>query len=238
MYLEAPGTSRSIDDDPTIRRECVAPGRSGAHYVWVGRIGATVLVAMSIGYAVFLDSVVTGLQTFWVVQALMGIPFWMGIFWRRATVAGAWASTLVAFFVALLTGNAFAAVFDVNAFAVANLPAWTVHDGSLRLPVQMLAYLSCGFLTMVVVSLLTRPVERARLDKLFRALQTPVDHVEPTPPAPFEVPEGSVPRPGRKIIDHPDFELRYPGFVGGAGFAFAWVWVLALIGGVYWLSTA
>jgi hypothetical protein len=72
---------------------------------------------------------------------------------------------------------------------------------------------------------------------MYRALHTPVDEREPTPTAPFEVPEGAEPRPTRKIIDHPDFELRYPSFIGGAGFAFAWVWVATLIGGVFWLST-
>ena len=219
-----------------IYRPFVAPGRSGAHYVWMGRIFAASLVVLSIGYAVFLDSVITGLETFWIVQALMGIPFWIGIFWRRATAAGAWASTLVAFFVALLTGNVFSAIFDVNAFAVAYLPEWTVFNGELRLPAQMLAYLSAGFITMVVVSLWTHPVESSRLDKLYRALHTPVDREEPTPPAPFEVPEGSTPVRTPKIIDHPDFELRYPGSVSKIGFAVAWVWVVALIVGVFWLS--
>jgi len=181
--------------------------------------------------------VITCLETFWVVQALMGIPFWIGIFWRRATPAGAWASTLTAFFVALLAGNAFSRLFDVNAFAVEYLPAFATFNGELRLPVQMLAYLSCGFVTMVVVSLWTKPVDSERLDKMYRALHTPVDKVEPTPAGPFEVPQGSQPTPTPKIIDHPDFELRYPGFVSKVGFAVAWVWVLALIGGVFWLST-
>ncbi len=220
-----------------IYRPFVAPGRSGAHYVWVGRLGAAVLVILSVGYAIFLDSVITGLETFWKVQAMMGIPFWIGIFWRRATVAGAWASTLVAFFVALVTGNAFAPFFDVNAFAADYLPASMVFDGAVRLPVQMLAYLTCGLATMIVVSLWTQPVERSRLDRLYRALHTPVDRKEPTPSAPFEVPEGSQPRPGRKIIDHPDFEIRYPSLVSGAGFAVAWVWVVALIAGVFWMAS-
>ena len=219
-----------------IYRPLVAPHRTGAHYLWVGRVFSLVLVASCVVYAIFLDSVITGLETFWKVQAMMGIPFWVGIFWRRATPAGAWASTLVAFFVALLAGNAFAPLFDVNAFGTAYLPSSMMFDGALRLPVQMLAYLSCGLFAMIAVSLCTRPVEVARLDRMYRALHTPVDEREPTPAAPFEVPEGSEPRPTRKIIDHPDFELRYPSFVGGAGFAFAWVWVAALIAGVFWLS--
>ena len=219
-----------------IYRPLVAPNRSGAHYVWVGRLVAGVVVIACVGYAMFLESVVTGLETFWKVQAMMGIPFWIGIFWRRATPAAAWASTLAAFFVALVAGNVFAGIFDANAFAAEYLPAYTVFNGELRLPFQMLAYLSVGLLTMVVVSLLTRPVERSRLDRLYRALHTPVDEDEPQPATPFEVPEGSEPRPTRKIIDHPDFELRYPSSVSSAGFLFAWIWVAGLIVGVFWLA--
>ena len=219
-----------------IYRPFVAPDRSGSHYVWVGRLVAGFVVVACIGYALFLESVVTGLETFWRIQAMMGIPFWIGIFWRRATAAGAWASTLAAFFVALVAGNVFARVFDANAFAVEHLPAYTVFDGELRLPFQMLAYLSVGLVTMVFVSLLTRPVERWRLDRLYRALHTPVNKGEPPPPAPFEVPEGLEPRPTRKIIDHPDFELRYPSRVSSAGFLIAWIWVAGLIAGVFWLA--
>ncbi len=220
-----------------IYRPFVAPARSGKHYLWVGRVFSLVLVAACIAYAVLLDSVITGLETFWKVQAMMGIPFWVGIFWRRATVAGAWASTLVAFFVAVLVGNGFAPILDANAFGATYLPTGMMLDGEIRLPVQMLAYLSCGLLAMVLVSLWTKPVEAARLDRMYRALHTPVEGPEPVPDAPFEVPEGSVPRPTPKIIDHPDFEIRYPSRVGGAGFAVAWVWVAALIGGVFWLAS-
>ena len=219
-----------------IYRPFVAADRSPTHYVWVGRVVAAVVVLASIVYALFLDSVVTGLETFWRVQAMMGIPFWIGIFWRRATPAGAWASTLVAFFVALAGSNVFAPVFDANAFAAQYLPAAAVYQGELRLPVQMLAYLSLGLVTMVVVSLMTRPVAPERLDRLYRALQTPVNDVEPTPAAPFAVPPGSQTEPGRKIIDHPDFEIRYPSAVGARGFALAWVWVAALIALVFWLA--
>ena len=217
-------------------RPFIAPARSGAHYVRIGRVAAALLVVLSIAYAISLDSVISGLETFWKVQAMMGIPFWVGIFWRRATVAGAWASTLAAFFVALVTSNVLAPVFDINAFAAQYLPASMVFDGELRLPVQMVAYLSVGLVAMIGVSLATPRVDSARLDRLFRTLHTPVDQREPTPPSPFEVPAGSVPVPGRKMINHPDLELRYPSFTGGAGFAVAWVWVVALIAGVFWLA--
>jgi len=218
-----------------IYRPFIAPRKSGGHYVWVGRIAAVVVVVCCIGYALYLESVVTGLETFWKVQALMGIPFWVGIFWRRATPAGAWASTVVAFFVALLTANVFSGLFDVNAFAQSNLPAYTVYQGELRLPFQMLAYLACGFVTLIVVSLFTQRVDPARLDRMYRALYTPVNEGEAAPSAPFEVPAGSKPQPTAKIFDRPDLELRYPSFVGWWGFMLLWVWVVLLIAFVFWI---
>jgi len=221
-----------------IYRPFIAPGRGRSHYLKVGRVVAGGIIVCCVAYAFFLESVVTGLETFWRVQAMMGISFWVGLFWRRATAAGAWASTLVAFGVALLTANIFPGIFDVDAFARAYLPAYTVHAGELRLPFQMLAYLGCGLVTMITVSLLTRPTSSAKLERLYRALHTPVETHEPAPAEPFAVPEGSRPRPNPKIIEHPDFEIRYPSAVSWVGFLLVWLWVGLLIAGVYWLAGA
>jgi len=217
-----------------IYRPYFAPDRSRAHYLRVGRIVAGTVVLSSVIYAHFLESVSHGLETFWRVQALMGIAFWVGLFWRRATATAAWCSTLVAFAVAALGANALRNVFDVNAFAQHWLPAWTLQDGALRLPVQMLAYLGTGFVTIVAVSLLTPRPSQVRLDRLYRALHTPVGQDEPPPRAPFEVPPESIPRPRRKIIEHPDFELRYPTVGRLLGFLHVWLWVLALFIGLAW----
>ena len=113
-----------------------------------------------------------------------------------------------------------------------------VHAGELRLPVQMVAYLATGLVVMVGVSLLTPRVADARLEKLYRALYTPVADDEAAPAAPFAVPVGSTTAPTAKIIDHPDLELRYPSGVGIAGFAVLCVCVVALIAGVYVLAGA
>jgi len=218
-----------------VYRPFVRPRATEAHYVLVGRLFAGAVVVGAIGFALALDSVVTGLETFWKVQAMMGIAFWVGLFWRRATPAAAWASTLSAFLVALASGNALSPLFDANAFARHWLPAFTLYGGQLRLPFQMLAYLGTGLVVMVAVSLWTQPVEGSRLDRLYRALYTPVGDDEGPPPEPFAVPAGSAPAPTRKIIDHPDFELRYPGRVSQVGFVVAWIGVAALVGSVYWL---
>jgi hypothetical protein len=79
------------------------PGRSDRHYLLVARLSSLGVVAVGVGLAYTLKNVMAGLVLFWKVAAMMGIAFWLGLFWRRATVAAAWASTLAAFAVLLLT---------------------------------------------------------------------------------------------------------------------------------------
>jgi|GEM_PF-325047 len=78
-------------------------GQADKHYTFVGRIASTLVVLLGIFVAFNLESVVKGLELYWMASALMGIAFWVGLFWRRATVAGAWAGTLASFGVLLLT---------------------------------------------------------------------------------------------------------------------------------------
>ncbi|MDP8246041.1 MAG: sodium:solute symporter family protein [Candidatus Hinthialibacter antarcticus] len=211
----------------------VAPTKSQAHYVFIGRVTAGLIILGSVAFALSLDSVIEGLETFWKIQAMMGIAFWIGLFWRRATPAAAWACTLSAFFVLLVTSNKLSFIFDMNAFAVNYLPAVTVYDGEFRLPFQMLSYLSVGAIVMVAVSLMTKRADETKLNQLYRCLNTPVQDGE-NPTEPFELPENSQPEQRTKIINHPDWEFYVPTKTDTYGFLFAWIWVAALIGGVYY----
>jgi Na+/proline symporter len=73
------------------------------HYLTVGRVAALAVVGGGVYFAFWLPSVVKGLEIFWKIAPMMGIAFWLGLFWRRATVAGAWAATLTGFGILLLT---------------------------------------------------------------------------------------------------------------------------------------
>jgi len=79
------------------------PEKSQKHYVLVARVTSLVIVAGGVAFAYWLPSVVEGLEIFWKISPMMGIAFWLGLFWRRTSVAGAWASTLIAFGVWFLT---------------------------------------------------------------------------------------------------------------------------------------
>jgi Na+/proline symporter len=81
----------------------LVPGRSQRHYVTAARLTSLGVVAGGVGFALWLPSVVKGLEIFWMISPMMGIAFWLGLFWRRTTVAGAWASTLTALTIWFLT---------------------------------------------------------------------------------------------------------------------------------------
>jgi Na+/proline symporter len=73
------------------------------HYVFVGRAAALAVVGGGVYFAFWLPNVVKGLEIFWKIAPMMGIAFWLGLFWRRATSAGAWAATLTGFAILYLT---------------------------------------------------------------------------------------------------------------------------------------
>jgi len=171
------------------------------------------------------------------VSAMMGIAFWAGLFWRRATVAGAWAGTLVSFGILLFTSKiAFGGwvLWDFNARLAQHLPTFMSWEGELYLPWQMILYLSAGFVTLVAVSLLTRRVDEEQLERLYGCLRTPIGPDEPET-QPLTLPPGVEPGPRNVLIDHPDFEIPKPTLIGIGGFLVAWAAVGLLIGVVYWI---
>jgi Na+/proline symporter len=211
--------------------------RSDAHYLWVGRLVSILVVAVGILFAFTLESVVRGLEIFWSIQAMMGIAFWVGLFWRRATVAGAWWATLVSFGVWIFTSRIelFGMVlWDFNARYAALLPDWMLWEGSLYLPWQMILYLVAGLIAIVVASLATKPVAGEKLDRYYTCLRTPVLKPEPEV-EPFTLPPGVEPAPRRVLIKHPDFEIMRPGRTAVTGFLVTWVFVFVLVGAFYWI---
>jgi len=217
-----------------VYRPFIAPSRDERHYLRVGRVVALVAVAGGIFFYSQFASVVDGLEIFWKVMAMMGIAFWVGLFWRKATPAGAWASTLVGFAVLLFTSRIEILGWDFNACCAGALPDFMLWEGGLSLPWQMILYLAAGFATLVTVSLFTRPVERERLDRIYSCLRTPVTTQEPEV-KPFTLPAGVIPAERRVLVDHPDFEIPRPSLVSVAGFLAACGAVGLLIASFFWI---
>jgi len=71
------------------------PGRAEAHYVWAGRVfGALVLVG-SVLLSTAFDTILQLLKFIWEFPVMLAPAFWLGMKWRRANAAGAWASIVV-----------------------------------------------------------------------------------------------------------------------------------------------
>jgi Na+/proline symporter len=220
-----------------IYRKFLVSGKADKHYTLIGRITSVLIVLCGILFAFSLESVVRGLEIFWMVSAMMGIAFWVGLFWRRTTVAGAWAATLTSFGILLFTSKiAFGdyVFWNFNEHLAGKLPAFMLWQGEISLPWQMISYLSTGFIVLVVVSLFTRRTPKDRLDRLYACLRTPIGADEPEA-KPFTLPAGVQPGPRNVLIQHPDFEIPRPTLIGIGGFLAAWLGVGLLIGVVYWI---
>jgi Na+/proline symporter len=205
------------------------------HYTLVGRIASALVVVLGIFVAFKLESVVEGLELYWMVSALMGIAFWAGLYWRRATAAAAWAATLTSLGAFVFTSaEPLGLAWDFNVHFAEKLPAFMLWDGKLSVPWQIIIYLSAGFIVMIVVSLFTKRVSSETLDRFYACLRTPIGPDEPET-TPFTLPAGVEPAPRNVLIDHPDFEILKPTLIGIGGFLVAWAGVGLLIGAVYWI---
>lgn len=211
-------------------RRYVTADRNEAHYVKVGRITSFVIVAVGLIVAFFIPDVPTGLEWFFKIQALMGAAFWLGLFWRRTTVAGVWAGTLAALFVMWITAwPAF------QPWYAERLPEFMLWNDKFRTSWNIFFYLSTAFGVTAIVSLFTPRVAAAQLDRVFECIRTPVTGDEPHLD-PFTLPEGMPAATPVKIFNHPDLEIYRPSPIAAGGFVFFWFWVVALIGFVYWLA--
>ena len=122
-----------------------------------------VVVASGLAFAYWLPDVVAGLKIWFKVAPILGMAFWLGLLWRRATVAGAWASAIVALAAWWLATRGFV-VEAVQGWAIAAPWRLVWHrsgaPAEIYEPWQIAFYLAAGTLAGIVVSLLTRPVAR------------------------------------------------------------------------------
>jgi Na+/proline symporter len=132
-------------------------GNSEANYLFVGRIASLFIVFGGLALAYFIPGVVKSLELFWQVPAFLGIPFFMGLIWRRANAATVWASFIATTLVFLGC--------ETGLFAGHKIPlAW-----------QMFWYLAAGLVAGIVTGFITKPQPKEFLDKFYTELNTPVN---------------------------------------------------------------
>ncbi len=213
------------------------PNKTQKHYILVGRIASVVVVAGGVLFAYWLPGVVKGLEIFWMVSAMMAIAFWLGLFWRGTTVAGAWAATLVAVGVYWLTTQPFF-VSWLNGLPINESLKFVVTKGTrleIYLPWQMTFYLVAGTIAGIVVSLFTKPVSKEKLDNFYALVRTPMAPGE-KPLTPCTLPPGTVPAPRRNLFPNTSLEIMIPSANSLIGFFAGWVCVAVLIYIVYLLA--
>ena len=59
-------------------------------YINVGRMCGTVIVAGSVVVSLFMMDMLKQLELTWVFPVLFAAPFWLGMYWRKATTAASW----------------------------------------------------------------------------------------------------------------------------------------------------
>jgi Na+/proline symporter len=218
-----------------IYKPLIAPGRPDKHYTKVGRCFSLVIVLLGLICAYRFETVVHGMQLFWKICGMMGIAFFLGLFWRRTTSAGAVAATLGSFATLIFTSTITLfgrVIWDFNGLFADKLPDFLVFNGKLHLPWQLISYLVVGLTTGIIVSLLTKPTDKEQLDKFYGCIRTPITPNEPET-EPFTLPPGVEPAPRKVLIKHPDFEIPIPTRTSIIGFLSGSAGVIALIWGFY-----
>ena len=194
-------------------------GKSTKHYLFVSRITSLAVVVGGVLFAFFADNVVSALEIWFKISPMTGIVFWMCLFWRRMTVAGAWATTLSGFAAWWLATRQFFITW------VAELPLaeplrliWgTGDDRVIYDPWQVVFYLTSAVVAGVIVSLLTTRVEQERVDRFHDLIRTPIQPNEVinepcTLPTELVIPKRPV------FIKNAQFEIPKPSKTSVVGF--------------------
>lgn len=212
----------------------VVKARSDRHYLWVARAAGLVVVIAAIVYAYWLSGVIQGLEILWKLNAVMAPAFWLGVFWRGATSKGACVATLVTAATWWVTGMPAVGAALAKVSVCESLGVVTVLKGDavVSLPWQMVMYLSAGFVSGIVVSLLSRPVDAERLDRFYELLRTPVQPDEVVE-RPCTLPSDVTPGPRRVFFENTSLEIPVPTWRAMSGFLVGWLLVVAIIAGVW-----
>lgn len=211
--------------------------RSNRHYLVVARLAMVGVVAGGLAFAYWLPDVVSGLKIWFKIAPIMGIAFWLGLLWRPANAAGAWASAIAAVSAWWLATQPFFVRFvQTQEIAWRLRLVWHRSGTTFEIyePWQIAFYLTAGTLAGVLVSLLTRPVDRDRLDRFYALIRTPIAPGEVIV-EPCTLPAGVTPPDRPMLVSALGFEVPRPSRTSLLGFLAGWAAVAALIGSFFLL---
>jgi len=184
---------------------------SERHLLWVGRCCSLLIVLAGVLVAYWMPNVVSGLKVWLKIAPMLGVAFWMGLFWRRFNTAGAWTSTVVGF-----------------------IGWWVTSKTEWSEPMQIVIYLSAAVFAGVIGSLLTKRTDKEKIDRFHELIRTPVQAGEVITES-CRLPEGVRASRRKTWFTGTDFEFPVPSRTSWLGFTAGWAAVAAMIGGFVWL---
>ncbi len=224
----------------------IKPNQPERHYLTVGRIASLLVVVGALLFVWYVKGaasaegkspILTSLKIWFKIAPMMGITFWMGLLWRRATVAGAWAATITGFGTWWMTtqswfvdlANQFPYADQINLIWQEGDKAAVIYD-----PWVILLYSVASVAVGVMVSLVTPRVASEKLDLFYNLTRTPIVEGEVTL-QPCTLPEGVAPHDRKMLCTAFGLEIPMPSTTSIAGFVAGWIAVGVLVGGFAWL---
>ncbi|MCH7688268.1 MAG: hypothetical protein IH899_16560 [Planctomycetes bacterium] len=207
-----------------IYKRFLVRNKSQRHYLNVGRVAGLIIVLAALFLQATFTDVIDVLRVIIKTPAAIGISLWIGIVWRGWTPMAVWLSTISS-----------VAMWAFVAYRPDLLDTWLPEtlfnsQGNMLDVWQMVAYLSTGMVSGIVVSLLTPRTPSEKLNHFFRLIHTPVREGEIIE-SPCTLPANPLPQV-EKAFNYDDIELPKPTLIGFGGFVGAWI----LVGLIVWLT--
>ncbi len=120
--------------------------------LWVGRVSSLGLTLLGVLFALYVKSVLHAFLFVETIAAFMGIMIFGGVVWKRANRYGALAGVLTAYILYYLLNYLQTGTFEI-------VYKWK--------PAPFGWAMLAGFMVMIVVSLLTRPEKKEKIDRFF-----------------------------------------------------------------------
>ncbi|MCA9230997.1 MAG: sodium:solute symporter family protein [Planctomycetales bacterium] len=213
------------------------PGRSENHYLVIGRFASLAVVIGGVVFAYLVPTVISALDTWFKIAPMMGIAFWMGLVWRRATALGAWAATIAGFAAWWATTlSSVVAWLSDKPWADQLRLIWREEGkpDAIYDPWVVLIYMTAALTVGVVVSLCTKPTAEQKLTRFYALTRTPIGQDEVITET-CTLPEGVVAVNRPMLCTVLGLEIPMPSKTAVVGFLAGWVAVGALVGGFVWL---
>ena len=209
-----------------IYKEHIKPAATDDELLGLARWIGLLVVGIGVVFAFGVSGVAQALTINWAVSTLTGVLVWAGVLWKRTNSTGAWISFIVMAVLWLALGPAGGALKGVMNAG----PEWLgVFADKKDLQKLGLSFLPVGVIVLVLGSLLSRGLDKKKLDRFYLLLKTPVGR------------EGELVEAGVNIVyagaseGHP-WELKHPRLVNLGGFVIALVFSLLILGLLYLIS--